>query len=358
MEARIIKLEPETEIQGVSFEEAFGEHSEARGGRARRQARRAERKAKGGNRFGRLALAVATGGLVGGAIKTGPEARAARQKRRLERIARRGERQEARQELRQSRKDTRASRKEARKRMGDDPESENESNDMSQGASMEQSSDSYSQPSQPSYSEEPQYEESYNEPSQEEPQYEEEVAEEPLGDNSEYSDEESSFDAETSGETSSFDAETSDASGKKIGKKFGSRLSAMKLKITKHEDAANKLKAALRSGKLPSNMVAKGAKELKARVEHLNKMKEMHSKAVARMKSLTPVQSDLGATIGANKIVVPAKGADGEDSSMLEGDEMSSFDGKTFFAKNKGIIIGLGAAAVIIFALHKAKVFK
>jgi hypothetical protein len=300
MEARIITLEPETEIQGVSFEEAFGEHSELKGrGRARRQVRR--------------------------------------QKRRMTRIANRTERLAAKQEARQTRKDIRASRKEARKRMGDDPESENESNDMSQEQPIEQ---------QP-------MEQSYNEPSQDEQSYNEE-AQEPLGDNSEYSDEESSFDAETSGETSSFDAEMSDASGKRIK----NRLGIMKDKIAKHEGAVNKLKDALRSGKLPSNMVAKAAKELKARVNHLDKMKEVHAKAVVRMKSLTPVQSGLNATIGDNKIVIPAKGADGEDSSMMEGDEMSSFDGKTFFAKNKGVIVGLGAAAVIIFALHKAKVFK
>ena len=45
MEARIIKLAPESSISRVAtFEEAFGEFSEARGrGRARRQRRRMER---------------------------------------------------------------------------------------------------------------------------------------------------------------------------------------------------------------------------------------------------------------------------------------------------------------------------
>ena len=35
-----------------------------------------------------------------------------------------------------------------------------------------------------------------------------------------------------------------------------------------------------------------------------------------------------------------------------------NFDGKSFWDKNKGIIIGLGIAGVAIYALNKYKVFK
>jgi len=325
METRIITLEPEVQVEGVSFEEAFGEHSELKGrGRARRQDRR--------------------------------------QKRRMTRIENRAIRKSAKQEARQGRKDTRKSRRVARKAMGDEPELESATNMQDPSMESQSSEQSYVAPRgnsyrQPSYSE-PAYEE--EQPMGEQSTIENESygeAEEPLGDNSEYSDEESAFDAETTGETSSFDAENSNLEGDKME----SRLDVMKDKIRNHEDAVNNLKKSLQTGKLPSNLVAKGARELKARVAHLNKMKEAYariSKKARYEKSLTPVKSELNPSISTNKIVIPAKSADGEESSMLDGDEMSSFDGKTFFEKNKGIIIGLGAAAVIIFALNKAKVFK
>lgn len=316
MEARIIKLEPEVQIEGVTFEEAFGEHSELRGkGRAKRQARR--------------------------------------QARRMTRIENRATRKSAKQEARQSRKDTRKSRRVARKAMGDEPELESSTNYQDQPMAQP----SYKQPAEQSYDDSSYQEE---QPMDEQSTIDDDSyveSEDPLGDNSEYNEEESSFDAETAGETSSFDAENSNLEGDKME----SKLEVMKDKIRNHEDAVINLRKSLQAGKLPSNAVAKGARELKARVEHLNKMKDAYSKISKKAryeKTLTPVKSDLNPAISTNKIVIPAKSADGEESSMLDGSEMSSFDGKTFFEKNKGIIIGLGAAAVIIFALNKAKVFK
>ena len=94
MRATIITLEPEVQIEGVSFEEAFGESSELKGrGRERRRKRRQERRMK--------------------RIRDRQERKRARQEMR-------GEQQEARQ----LRKDKRKSRRVARKAMGDEPESE------------------------------------------------------------------------------------------------------------------------------------------------------------------------------------------------------------------------------------------
>ena len=75
-----------------------------------------------------------------------------------------------------------------------------------------------------------------------------------------------------------------------------------------------------------------------------------------RKQGIVPVKASLDAKIEPNKIVIPASSADGEESYMFEGE--SSFDGKSFWDKNKGIIIGLGIAGVAIYALNKYKVFK
>jgi len=94
--ATIVRLSPSTggdnQISVVSFEEAFGEHSEFRGrGRARRQKRKLARIQNRGAR------------------------KAARQSNRA-----------AQQEARQTRKDTRKSRRVARKSMGDEPDADPE----------------------------------------------------------------------------------------------------------------------------------------------------------------------------------------------------------------------------------------
>jgi hypothetical protein len=107
MNPTIVTLSPSVKPITVSYEEAFGEYSEARGrGRARRNKRKTERQQ---NRIARR-----------GARKS------ARQKNRA-----------AQQEARQSRKDVRKSRRVARKAMGEEPEvepSETPSEDSGSGA--------------------------------------------------------------------------------------------------------------------------------------------------------------------------------------------------------------------------------
>lgn len=105
MEATIVKLAPATQLVGVAtFEEAFGEHSNARG--------------KGRNR---------------------------RQRRRMDRIAKRAERKRARQairdeqqESRQKRKDKRKERKEARKAMGEEQDTQAEDQTTTEEEGSEQ----------------------------------------------------------------------------------------------------------------------------------------------------------------------------------------------------------------------------
>lgn len=327
MKATVVTLEPSNNTNDVlTFEQAFGEFSEARG----------RKKKNRGNIMGRTALALATGGIVGGLIKTGPEARKERQRRRLERIAARKQRQEARQDL----KDMRKQRRVARKAMGKDEEetSTDETTDSSEDSSASTDSEDTSADTQTS---EPLDEQATDNS--------EETSNETLGDNSDTQDEESSFDAETVGETSSFDNETT---------MMDRDIAKLKSEIAKFETAVAKINDRLRSGKLPSNQVANYAKGLKKYVLHLGKLKEMLNRKQAA-KKVTPIQKSLNPRINPNKIVIPAKGADGETTSLFDSEnEMSSFDGKEFVSKNKGILIGLGATAIIIFALHKMNVFK
>lgn len=137
MEATIVKLGPSDKLVGVvTFEEAFGEHSELRGrGRARRQ------------------------------------------KKRLKRISDRAERKRARQAMRkeqqasrQERKDIRKTRRVARKSMGDEEDGEEDLNSVNQQDEVQSSEQSYSQPEyNDAPAEEEGYEESYQE-TEEEPE--------------------------------------------------------------------------------------------------------------------------------------------------------------------------------------------
>lgn len=106
MKATIVTLSPKADAVTTSFEEAFGEFSEARG--------------RGRNR---------------------------RQKRKLDRIAKRRERKKSRQEgraeqqeSRQLRKDVRKTRRVARKGMGDEPELEEQTTTQEQGSEQDSGS--------------------------------------------------------------------------------------------------------------------------------------------------------------------------------------------------------------------------
>jgi cobalamin biosynthesis protein CobT len=324
MRATIITLEPEVQIEGVSFEEAFGESSELKGrGRARRQKRRQERRMK--------------------RISDRAERKRAKQAMRAEQ-----------QEARQLRKDKRKSRRVARKEMGAD---ESEEEEAQPASTEEATTDSSSQENEPQG--ENVGNDSYGDADTEE-----------LGDNQDVNDEESSFDAETEGTESSFDNENYDSetpeatSGFRGGLKRPNpnnvQIGILKRRIRNYEIKLNKVSEILKAGKLPSNKVAFYAKRLKAGSHALSQMKNKLAdmeKMQAQTSSI-PVKAELQPQLSQNKIVVPAKGADGEDTSMFDNDETSSFDGKAFVSKNKGILIGLGIGIVAILVLNKMKVFK
>ena len=324
MRATIITLEPEVQIEGVSFEEAFGESSELKGrGRARRQKRRQERRMK--------------------RISDRAERKRAKQAMRAEQ-----------QEARQLRKDKRKSRRVARKEMGAD---ESEEEETQPSSTEEATTDSSSQENEPQG--ENVGNDSYGDADTEE-----------LGDNQDVNDEESSFDAETAGTESSFDdenydSETSEATsgfrgGLKRRNTKNEQIGILKRRIRNYEIKLNKLSEMLKAGKLPSNKVAFYAKRLKAGSHTLSQMKNKlaNMEKMQSQASSIPVKADLQPQLSQNKIVVPAKGADGEDTSMFDNDETSSFDGKAFVSKNKGILIGLGIGIVAILVLNKMKVFK
>ena len=388
MKPTIITLAPDVQVEGVSFEDAFGEYSEARGKKrtervkarqaakreriaARAETKKAKQEARKEKKVGRQEVRQAT-----------KEARVA--KRQAAQQARMGKRQAA-VEARQTRRTTRKQMRTDRRAIGEEQEPVNE-NGMVMGEEPQMPTPQMEMPEQEpqGFNEEPMSETSepqageggyapqptYMNPPQKGTEYQEEVGmygesesgdeetgEEPLGDNDEYSDEESSFDAETTNESSSsFDAENSELTGRQTN--LDNRISILQDKIRLHENQANNLKNALRAGKLPSNKLANGAKELRARALHLESLKAKLAQAqeVKRKQGIVPVKASLDAKIEPNKIVIPASSADGEESYMFEGE--SSFDGKSFWDKNKGIIIGLGVAGVAIYALNKYKVFK
>ncbi len=314
MEARVITLEPNQEVDAVSFEEAFGGHSELRGrGRARRH------------------------------------------KRKMERIKNRGEEQEGRQANRQGKKNRRVQGKMGRKAMkgqaNRDEQMADAETDQSVEAMQPQEDQGYSTPSDDS-----------NEQSG--GSYEQESAEAPeeLTQESDESGDESSFDAETSGEQSSFDAETSEAAGN--GKSRADKIEFHKRGIEVFGKKIADLRAAMQSGKLPSDKVARSAKMLrefsdklkrsKERLAQLESSREEHSNRGLhkgqRREKTTPVQASLHADLAPQKIVVPA--------SSFDGDDMSSFDAKDTFSKYKPYILGVAVAGIAIFALHKMNVFK
>jgi hypothetical protein len=137
-------------------------------------------------------------------------------------------------------------------------------------------------------------------------------------------------------------------------------MGILKRRIRNLEIKLNKISEMLKTGKLPSNKVAFYAKRLRAGSQILTQMKTKlaNMEKMQGQASSIPVKAELQPQLSQNKIVVPAKGADGEDTSMFDSDDTSSFDGKAFVSKNKGILIGLGIGIVAILVLNKMKVFK
>lgn len=251
---------------------------------------------------------------------------ARRQERRMKKIANKRQRKLAKQEIRLEKKRRRRAMKDEGEAM--EPESESPV-DMSLPTEDPRSENSYTDPSYQGG------DEGYGEESTE-----------PLGDSGEYEDEESSFDAETNGVTSSFDNEThSMVTGD------AQAISRHKKSISFFRAKIAALEAKLKAGKLPSNHVANYGRQLRASKEALVK----HEAALARLlrmmpvrPRLTKVQSKLNPSIEPNRIEIPAGSAE----------ETSSFDAKESFKKHRNAIIGVAAAGLVIFALHKMKVFK
>lgn len=306
--ARIITLEPAVEgVAAVTFEEAFGEHSELRGrGRARRK------------------------------------------KRKMSRINDRGEVQDARGENKQRKKNKKKSGKIGRRRMKKDSEREDsilDAENENAVAAMQ-----------------PQDEESGNE--REEGGYEEEAPEE-LDAESSYEDEESEFEAgSTADVTSSFDSETSEANGGKAENSNAQKIAWHKRSIDVHNAKIAKMKATMTG--IPSNEVAKRAKMIKQfqsivqrsteRLADLMRQSERTGRGRGRvvgrghMNRPTVVKSNLQAKFEPNRIEVPAKNE--------VSDDFSGFDAKEMISKNKNVLIGVGVAAAVIVGLHFAGVFK
>lgn len=321
MEATVITLEPRQESEGaVSFEEAFGGHSELRGrGRARRQARR------------------------------------------MDRISKKRERKLAKQEMRQEKRNRRVEGKISRRRMKSDSEREAQLAD----AEQEQQIEAMQPKEDDGYSSQPQAEEQEMSQDTGGGSYQEEAPEE-LSQESEPEEEESSFDAETSGPESSFDNETSEAAGGKPKKTRAEMIAWHKKGVDTYGGRITALRKKMQAGNLPSNKVAEYAKVLRDlttrlkkhqdRLAHLQSMPPEKSNAsgmgrLRRRTPVTPVQAGLKPKIETERIEIPS-------TSSMEGDEFNNFDGKATLKKYQPYIIGVGVAALAIFALHKMNVFK
>lgn len=317
--ARIITLIDNPESVGeVTFEEAFGEQSELRGrGRARRQARR------------------------------------------MERINNRRERKSAKQQARQERKRNRVEGRVARKAM----KGQGQRDEAMADAENEQAVEALN----------PQEDESTGYESQDSGDSGYDQAPEELDQNSGAEEEESEFEAGSTSEyASSFDAESSDASGKKPGKPIKDKIQWHKKIIALHTQKIADNRAALQAGKLPSNEVAKRARDIKQsewwikRSEDrlpllMRQLSEEGNRGVhGKPNRLTPVSKNLNAKIEPNKIEVPASSAEGNDAfNCADGDDdFSGFDAKEIIKKNKNVLIGVGVAAAVIVGLHVAGVFK
>lgn len=309
--ARIIQLVDAPEQVGeVTFEQAFGEHSELRGrGRARRQARR------------------------------------------MDRINKRRERKAAKQEARQERRNRRVEARMSRKAMKGQAQRDEAMADAENERSIEEL--------QPQEEESTTgYESSAN--------YGEEQAPEELDQDSEAEDSESEFEAgSTSGNVSSFDAESSDATGKKAPKQnlsIAQLIAWHKRSIKFHQDKIAKVKSLLSTGKLPSNEVAQKAKDLRkleARLQlSYDRIASLQKKLAMQSSASIPVKRSLDAKITPNRIEVPAKSSADGDYNDAEGDDYLGFDAKETIKKNKNVLIGVGVAAAVIIGLHVAGVFK
>lgn len=305
--------------QEVTFEEAFGEHSEFRGrGRARRQ------------------------------------------KRKLDRIAKKGERKAARQsvrsqqqEARQSRKDTKRSRRVGRKHMDDDAEQPVQPDEKETRDDVVQSQDdTTSSPND-------------NSPSYDQPQNDGGETDQSSDDTS-YDDSDSE-DADSDTDESGFDGVLSQEDARQFSAE-GSQVHPQVEELTRRIKWNRKLIQKLEAQRTKQNAPA-----------IQQKINDRKSRIILLQDELKDVKAKLGTRIGKGvkakvskqKIEVPASNASGPtglngldnmydydapDTRVIE--ITSSAEGSTAKKINwKPIVIGVAIGAVIIYGLHKAKVF-
>lgn len=381
--SRIIKLAPSTtSVEVLDFNDAFGEHSEARGKKKR------AKKKRDGSRFRKAAIMAATGGIVGGLIKTGPQARAERQAKKMDRIKMRGERsaarmanRAARQEKRQTRKDIRKTRKVERKAIGaeyEDPEIEDQNTTSEPEAEYQESEQ------EQEYSEEeeaPTEEDGYAEEGAEEEGYAEEGTQE-----------EDAFDGGAEGtgpeihseirgvtqkivwnkehaRRQNIQAKKIDSNAAKLAKthRDNRNLGALKAKkdahimvAQKHEERAAQLQKQL-STKFPDNpQIAEGMRQATVK---LQKQTEGNAsvKNKAKIKE-TIVQPNINAEFSHNRIDVPpqpfirtvelSSRADGSDESESDFSGIS-VNGMSTTTK---WLLGIAAVGIAIVVAKKYKV--
>ena len=388
----IVTLSPSTSIQAVTFEEAFGEFSEARG---RGQARRAERQAA---RQERKAARIAA------RQEKKAQKQAARQERRLQRQ----EAKSARQEVKQSRRTNRLAARVERRKMRRPDEDETQM-DESTTAMQDSAPISESQPTNDGYGNGEGTAESDDNAAQS--KYSEDVdGNEPSEVEQDEADVEDGGDDEDSGfNGSSFDYEYADATSfsneaidntERTAAEIVTRIKANEIFISRIRKKLDEIRKAMNqrlTEQQRANLIAQ-LNEFKALLEkRTNRLIELQSqldaysgangrrsrgrrrmpvrRRVRRHKpTVTEVEAGLNADIKKGRIEVPAA-----EMSSANGIEMyatdstdefdspqdrvielkSGFDGNVSVAGKKinlgYVAIGVGLAALAIYGLKKLK---
>lgn len=353
--ARVITLSPSTSVQAVTFEEAFGEHSEASGkGRARRAERQAARQERKIQRQENRAAKKVAKVNVHAAKKAAKQA--ARQERRLTRQEAKSQRQEVRQGRKATRVENRLARKDMR-RPDEEPSIEDESTLAMQDtpAVSDRGNSSYDEPENVGEGEgtaesdsddaQPKYSQDLNEDEGGDEVESQEEADEQMDE-----EEESGFDGDVEGnvadiqkriQANNFLIEKIKANLGRLRQAMNQRLSdAQRNKIIQD---MNGYKAALdkrmnRAIELDAQLEAFSSANGRRRSRGLGRRKHVahpHRKhanrglhrGLKRRPNLTAVESGLHADIQKNRIVVPAA----ETNSSADGIEVYATDATNEF---------------------------
>lgn len=366
--ATIVTLSPSSGVQAVTFEEAFGEFSEARGKAKARQAARQERKIQ--RQENKAAKKVAK-------VEVRAAKKAAKQAARQERRLTRQEAKSGRQEVRQGRKATRVESRIARRnlrRPDEEPVQEDESSVAMQDTATPSPREREYEVPEADYEGTAEENNDYTEPSansgsdyapsEEETDYEEEGYE--GEDGGDYSDEEESGYAGSefefdNAEGSTFGSEIADVEGNVAD--IQKRIQANNYLIEKIKASLNRLRQGMnqRLTEAQRNKIIQDMNGFKASLEkRLNRAIELDAQLEAfssangrgrrrkpvkragkrrhanngvrrrvrrRRPNLTTVESGLHADIQRNRIVVPAS----ETNSSADGIEMYATDATNEF---------------------------